>query len=72
MKVLAFATGAHNVPLDGFDPAFTITMSMLPESALPTAHTCFNQLVLPAYRRLQTLREKLLYAVANTGTFELT
>ena len=30
---------------------------------LPTAHTCFNQLVLPAYRSQGELRERLLLAL---------
>lgn len=30
---------------------------------LPTAHTCFNQLDLPAYKSQEVLREKLLMAI---------
>jgi hypothetical protein len=34
---------------------------------LPVAHTCFNQIVLPNYDSEEILREKLLYAIRNTG-----
>ena len=35
--------------------------------ALPTAHTCFNQLVLPAYQSCEQLRERLTYALDESG-----
>ena len=34
-------------------------------NALPQAHTCFNQLDLPAYPDEQTMREKLLLAITE-------
>lgn len=37
--------GTSRVPLDGFDPAFTLSQSEHLVDALPTAHTCFNHLV---------------------------
>ena len=39
---------------------------------LPTAHTCFNQLVLPEYPTKKLLRERLLFAVAETEGFHMT
>jgi hypothetical protein len=39
---------------------------------LPSAHTCFNQLVLPAYCSRAQLRERLLFAVANSDGFHMT
>ena len=71
--VLKFATGSSRVPLDGFDPAFTITRSCSASgaSALPTAHTCFNQLVLPPYENVDELQQKIMLAVSNAGGFEL-
>ena len=59
--------------LDGFDPVFTLTMGGdQDQSALPHAHTCFNQLVLPAYPAKAVLMAKLRYALANTAGFHLT
>jgi len=70
--LLKFATGASRVPLDGFDPTFTITKSEFDKDALPTAHTCFNQLVLPPYQDVETLKKKVMMAVENTEGFQLT
>jgi hypothetical protein len=36
-------------------------------STLPVAHTCFNQLVLPHYDSEEVLRERLHYAIKNSG-----
>lgn len=38
---------------------------------LPSASTCFNLLKLPNYRRADTLRTKLLYAISANAGFEL-
>jgi hypothetical protein len=38
---------------------------------LPSASTCFNTLKLPNYRRKDTLRTKLLYAITSNAGFEL-
>lgn len=38
---------------------------------LPSASTCFNLLKLPNYRRADTLRMKLLYAISANAGFEL-
>ena len=70
--VMRFITGTAKVPLDGFDPAFTITKAEgADENTLPTSHTCFNQLVLPEYQTEEKLIEKLLYAVKNGHGFHL-
>ena len=70
--VMRFVTGTAKVPLDGFDPAFTITRAEgADEETLPTSHTCFNQLVLPEYRSVEKLIEKLMYAVKHGHGFHL-
>ena len=38
--------------------------------ALPRAHTCFNQLLLPSYESKDKLRSKLSYAMLNTKGFQ--
>ena len=78
-KVLRFITGTTRIPLDGFDPCFQICKASRggeegdEQVALPTAHTCFNQLVLPAYKSRELMKEKLLYALEESdGTFGMT
>jgi E3 ubiquitin-protein ligase HUWE1 len=73
-KLLQFATGSSKVPLDGYDPCFTITKSSAESgtAALPTSHTCFNQLVLPEYEGEEVMLKKLLFAFENAGGFHMT
>eukprot|EP00936_MAST-01D_sp_MAST-1D-sp1_P000804 g804.t1 len=66
-NVLRFCTGTTRIPLDGFDPPFTVTKAgdNSPD-LLPTSHTCFNQLVLPCgYTEESKMRDKLLFSVQN-------
>ena len=73
-QLLQFATGTSRAPLDGFDPAFTITKAEgAGEDTLPTSHTCFNQLVLPEYTSIETLMAKLRYAfeMGNAEGFQM-
>ena len=37
---------------------------------LPTSHTCFNILDLPAYTSADEMQTKLLIAIRNAGAFE--
>jgi len=75
-KLLQFVTGTGKVPLGGFASLpgmggvrlFTISRCENPHS-LPTAHTCFNQLDLPAYRSYEMLRDMMLLAI-NEGCGE--
>ena len=69
-RLLQFATGSSKLPLDGFHPPFTIVKSEH-DGALPTAHTCFNQLVLPAYASLDDLEEKIKFALDNVSGFHM-
>jgi hypothetical protein len=67
---IRFVTGLHKVPLDGFDPPFTI-MASTHESgaaAFPKSHTCFNQLVLPPYNSPEELVAKMRFAIANASS----
>jgi hypothetical protein len=69
--LLRFITGLHKVPLDGFNPSFTITCSIddgEKQESLPRSHTCFNQIALPPYESYEVLVEKLQYAIQNTPT----
>ena len=81
--LLKFVTGCPRIPLDGFDPQFTVVCSdNMEATALPRSHTCFNQLVLPPYHLAYPgdktgkgkglLREKLGFALEHGVGFHLT
>lgn len=83
--LLKFVTSCSRAPLLGFkylQPAFTIhkVTCEMPLWAsfggqdverLPSASTCYNTLKLPTYKRANTLRAKLLYAINSNAGFEL-
>ncbi|KAJ1436695.1 hypothetical protein B484DRAFT_445494 [Ochromonadaceae sp. CCMP2298] len=70
--LLLFFTGSSRVPLDGYSPPLTITQGVdMCMNALPRAHTCFNQLVLPRYASYEVCVKKLRFAIENTEGFEL-
>jgi len=70
-KFLQFVTGTSKVPLQGFaalegmngTQKFQIHRDDRSTDRLPSAHTCFNQLDLPAYETYDKLRTMLLKAV---------
>ena len=66
---LLFVTGSGAVPAGGFAHMarrIAIVASGDPD-ALPISHTCFNALELPLYPSREMLRDKLLYAIRNSG-----
>lgn len=72
-KLLQFATGTSKVPLNGFkdlkgsngSSKFSIHRDFGPTTRLPSSHTCFNQIDLPAYGSYDTLRRALLLAITE-------
>jgi len=48
-----------------------VAVRMFNVSRLPMSHTCFNQLVLPAYRSRKLLKQKLTIALQNAEGFGL-
>jgi len=70
-KFLQFVTGSSKVPLQGFGALegmngaqkFQIHRDDRSTDRLPAAHTCFNQLDLPAYETYDKLRTYLLKAI---------
>jgi len=72
-KLLAFACGTGRLPADGFralKPPFRLDIAENePPSHLPSAHTCFNQLCLPAYPSKEHMAAKLDEAIANATGF---
>ncbi|KAL3237531.1 E3 ubiquitin-protein ligase TOM1 [Nakaseomyces bracarensis] len=73
-KLLQFITGTSKVPLNGFKELsgvngvskFSIHRDYGSVERLPSSHTCFNQLNLPAYASYETLRGSILLAI-NEG-----
>ena len=52
-RLLMFVTGSDRVPIKGLaslQPPFVISRNGPSSDRLPTAHTCFNHLLLPAYK----------------------
>ena len=64
-KFLGFVTGCPFLPVDGLSPPLLITLTAGSDTILPKAHTCFNQLVIPAYSSFEILSERLEYALEN-------
>merc|ERR1719277_1195527 len=62
--LLEFFTGSDRVPIGGLGRLKPRIQSSGPDSdRLPTAHTCFNILLLPAYTDRAMLKERLLKAI---------
>ncbi len=73
-QLLAFVTGSDRVPLRGLaalQPPFAISRNGGASDRLPTAHTCFNHLLLPAYADKATLQDRLETAIVNSQGFGL-
>ncbi|MEE6528711.1 hypothetical protein FKM82_017180 [Ascaphus truei] len=66
-RLLQFTTGSSLLPPGGFSalcPSFQIIASPA-HSALPTAHTCFNQLCLPTYDSYEEMHKMLKLAISE-------
>ncbi|ORY33382.1 hypothetical protein BCR39DRAFT_491673 [Naematelia encephala] len=76
-RFLMFVTSSSRVPLGGFTQLqgssgtqpFQIQKLYAAEGSLPQASTCFNLLLLPKYASYEQLRERLQFAVTETGGF---
>jgi len=68
--LLEFFTGSDRVPVGGLARLKPKIQSSGPDSdRLPTAHTCFNILLLPAYKSREKLKERLTKAIENARGF---
>jgi len=68
--LLEFFTGSDRVPVGGLSRLKPKIQSSGPDSdRLPTAHTCFNILLLPAYKSREKLKERLTKAIENAKGF---
>ncbi|KAJ9588949.1 hypothetical protein L9F63_017744 [Diploptera punctata] len=69
-KLLQFATGSDRVPVGGLSKLKLIIAKNGPDSdRLPTAHTCFNVLLLPEYRSKEKLNDRLMKAINYSKGF---
>ena len=61
-KFLTFVTGCPRIPLDGFDPQFTVTCSDdMEATALPRTHTCSTN----SYCHHTTSRAQAIYRLVG-------
>jgi len=71
-KLLFFTTGSDRAPIGGLGKLeFVIMKHGEDGSMLPSAHTCFNHLLLPPYSTKVKLREMLEKAINNSTGFGL-
>ncbi|EFC46237.1 predicted protein [Naegleria gruberi] len=71
-KFLMFCTGSDRVPIKGLgELGFVIVKNGDDDRRLPTAHTCFNHLLLPKYSTKENMKERLLSAINNCMGFGL-
>ncbi len=70
---LQFVTGSSRAPVGGLAQlaCFVLMKSGDGDERLPSAHTCFNILLLPEYSSREILKEKLLLAVSHCHGFGL-
>lgn len=69
---LLFVTGSDRSPVGGLGELQLVIQRQPSETRrLPSAHTCFNTLMLPDYKSQQQLQEALISAIANTEGFGL-
>jgi len=71
-KFLAFVTGSNKAPMGGLKNIKLKIQRMGPHSnSLPTAHTCFNTLLLPEYNSESYTKDRLLKAICECEGFGL-
>jgi len=74
-RLVRFVTGTDKVPIGGFahlvGSSGTQPFTIAPKKTggLPTAHTCFNRLELPAYADSNQMRKELLIAISEYAGF---
>jgi ubiquitin-protein ligase E3 A len=72
VQFVMFVTASDRVPLRGWqDLNLIVHKNGVGDERLPTAHTCFCQLLLPRYSSTERLRLSLQLAIANSQGFGL-
>jgi len=71
-QLLMFVTGSAKAPIGGLGKLSLLIQRAGPESDhLPTAHTCFNVLLMPEYGSKEKLKERLMKAISECRGFGL-
>mmetsp|Transcript_23572 Transcript_23572/g.30811 ORF Transcript_23572/g.30811 Transcript_23572/m.30811 type:complete len:744 (+) Transcript_23572:165-2396(+) len=71
-RLLKFVTGSDRAPINGLESMiFVISRNGDDSDRLPTAHTCFNHLLLPEYSSLEKLKDRLTLAIEQSEGFGL-
>ncbi|XP_049865182.1 ubiquitin-protein ligase E3A isoform X2 [Pectinophora gossypiella] len=69
-KLLQFTTGSDRVPVGGLSHLKLVIARNGPDcDRLPTAHTCFNVLLLPEYESKDKLEDRLMKAISYSKGF---
>ena len=69
---LKFVSGSDRSPIDGLSGLrLIVSRNGDEDSRLPSAHTCFNHLLLPDYSSLDVMRERVRYAMMHAEGFGL-
>ena len=69
---LKFVSGSDRSPIEGLSKLkLVISKNGDDNSRLPSAHTCFNHLLLPEYSSIEIMKEKLNYAITQAEGFGL-
>ena len=67
---LSFATGSDRAPIGGLGELHLVLVRHGPDSdRLPSAHTCFNHVLVPEYSSKEKLQERLFLAIQNAEGF---
>jgi len=71
-RFLQFATGTHRAPIRGLGSLnFVLSCAGADSDRLPSAHTCFNHMLVPRYATKEKLVAKLKAAIAESEGFGL-
>ena len=71
-QFLCFVSGSDRSPIDGLSKlALVVSRNGDEDHRLPSAHTCFNHLLLPDYSSPEVLKERLMFAMTQSEGFGL-
>ena len=71
-KFLSFVTGCDRAPIDGLGSLhITVSNGGTDLNQLPSAHTCFNNLILPDYKNKEKMKKAILTAINYSEGFGL-
>ncbi len=66
-----FCTGSDRVPLGGLKSLNFVVQKHANSNHFPTAHTCFNVLLLPEYESIEKLEKNIEFILKNNQGFGL-